>query len=417
MATARLTKRTVDAASPADGKDVFVWDDTLSGFGLKVTSTGRKVYLVQYRIGGRGAPTKRVTIGRHGTPWTAEQARREATQILGAVAAGEDPAAKRREKRQADANTVADVVARFVDRHVEMKKPKTAIEYRRMIDQHIVPRFGKKPIGEVTRADIDRLHHELRATPYQANRLLAVLSKLLSWAEAQGLRADGSNPCRHVQKFKERKRERYLSQVELGRLGAALKDAEAAASPYAIAAIRLLVFTGARLNEILTLRWAYIDNDAGVIRLPDSKTGAKEIHLNPLAMSVLATLPRTETNPWVICGARQGAHMVNINKTWREVRTAAGLDDVRIHDLRHSFASVGAGLGNSLVIIGGLLGHREAATTARYAHLAADPLKAASNAISQQIADAMEMGRGMGGETPPGAEVVAHKRPKVPDGR
>ena len=276
--------------------------------------------------------------------------------------------------------------------HVDAKrKERTAAEYRRLFDNFILPVLGRKRIKDVTRSDVAGLHHKLRSTPYQANRVMALLSKLFNWAERHGYRSDGTNPCRHIEKFREEGRERHLSPAEMERLGAALAAAQfdGSATPWTVAAIRLLVFTGARLSEILTVRWGWVDTQAGTLTLPDSKTGRKVIHLNPPALEVLATLPRLEGNRFVICGRKSGAHLVNLQKPWRAIRERAGLDDVRIHDLRHSFASVAAAGGMSLPLIGAMLGHSQPATTARYAHLAADPIKAASATVANQIAAAM----------------------------
>jgi integrase len=202
---------------------------------------------------------------------------------------------------------------------------------------YIVPRIGRRPIGELERQDVAKLHHELTSTPYQANRTLALLSKFFGWAERHGLRPDGSNPCRHVAKYREGRRERFLSQAELGRLGDALRKAEQdkTCSPWALAAIRLLTFTGARRNEILTPRWEHVSDEHGCLMLPDSKTGRKAVYLNAPALAVLHAIPRLEGNPYVICGDRPGRHLVNLEKPWRRIRTAAQLDDVRLHDLRH----------------------------------------------------------------------------------
>ncbi len=244
------------------------------------------------------------------------------------------------------------------------------------------------------------LHHKLCDRPYQANRSLAVLSKMMNLAEQWGLRPDGTNPTRHVRKYRETKRERYLSTEELSRLGGTLTEAQAAEteSPFALAAIALLVLTGARLTEILTLRWAEVDLDRQVLRLPDSKTGAKTIYLNDAATSLLRRMPRLSGNPYVIAGGKKGAHLVNLQKAWRRIRAGADLNDVRIHDLRHSFASVAAGAGLSLPVIGKLLGHTQPVTTARYAHLAADPVRAASNLIGDEIVSAMNGSR-IGGKS------------------
>jgi integrase len=233
--------------------------------------------------------------------------------------------------------------------------------------------------------------------------VLAVLSKMFNLAERWGLRPDGSNPCRHVERFAEKKRERMLSPAELARLGDALVAYDG--SPYAVAAVKLLVFTGARLGEVLGLRWEWIDFERGEARLPDSKTGAKTLHLPPPALTVLSALPRLDGNPHVIAGQKPGAALVNLEKPWRAIRKEAGLDDVRLHDLRHAFASVAASSGMGLPIIGKMLGHTQAATTHRYAHLASDPVKAAAAAVAGKIAAAM--GAGSGEKTEPGATVVS----------
>ena len=316
----------------------------------------------------------------------AETARSEAKRLLGMVEGGADPAADKTARKEAP--TVAELAERFLAEHAEAKrKGSTAAEYKRLLDKIILPALGTRKVADVTRADIAKLHHAHRAAPYQANRVLAVLSKMFNLAESWGLRPDGSNPCRHVEKFAERKRERMLSPAELARLGDALAAHDG--SPYAVAAVKLLVFTGARLGEVLGLRWEWIDFERGEARLPDSKTGAKTLHLPPPALAVLAALPRVEGNPHVIVGHKHGAAMVNLEKPWRAIRGKAGLDDVRLHDLRHAFASVAASSGMGLPIIGKMLGHTQAATTHRYAHLASDPVKAAAAAVAGKIAAAM----------------------------
>jgi integrase len=214
---------------------------------------------------------------------------------------------------------------------------------------------------------------------------------MMNLAEAWGLRTDGSNPVRHVKRYPERKRERFLTREELQRLGAVLADAQAtgAETPFVLAAVGLLILTGARLTEILTLKWDYVDLQGQVLRLPDSKTGAKLIYLNAAAINLLRTMPRMAGNPYVIAGKKRRARLINLQKPWRRLRAKAGLGDVRIHDLRHSFASVAAGAGMSLPMIGKLLGHSQPQTTARYAHLAADPIRAASDLIGAEITAAM----------------------------
>jgi len=429
----KIMKRTVDSLkAPATGESML-WDDGLKGFGVRVRPGGGKTYVFMYRAGtGRGAPLRKYTIGLHGSPWTPDSARTEAERLRGLVASGEDPAAVKTERRKAE--TVADLAVRFLSDHVRAKrKGRTADEYERLIDKIILPALGKKKIADVTRADIARLHHAGREAPYQANRVVAVLSKMFNLAEAWGLRPDGSNPCRHIERNPERGRERMLSPAELARLGDALATYDRSA--YVPAAVKLLLLTGARLSEILRLRWGHVDIERGEARLPDSKTGAKTLYLPPPALAVLADLPRVEGNPHVIVGQKDGAGLVNLEKPWRAIRDRAtvlswrdsddrdvsglvgrlagslereptaeecleaahsakvelptGLRDVRLHDLRHAFASVGAAGGDSLLVIGKLLGHAQAATTARYAHLAADPLKAAAAAIAGRIAVAL----------------------------
>ncbi len=381
----KITKRVVDGLAAGDAA-AMVWDTEVAGFGVRWRGAGA-VYLVRYRVGGgRGAPIRTVTIGRHGAPWTPDTARIEARRILGAVAGGADPAGARTAERVAP--TVAELVERFLAEHADAKrKPRTAAEYRRLLASHVMPTLGKRKVASISRADVAKLHHAGRDAPYQANRALAVLSKMFALAEVWGLRPDGSNPCRGIERYRETKREAMLSAAELARLGDALAAHQG--PPAVVAAIRLLIFTGARLSEILGLRWDQLDIERGEARLSDSKTGAKTLHMPPPALRVLTALPRIDGNPFVITGHRAGAALVNLQKPWRAIRTAAGLPALRIHDLRHAFASVGAGAGLGLPIIGKLLGHTQPATTARYAHIAADPAKAAAAAIAGQIEGAM----------------------------
>lgn len=383
---AKITKRLVDSLKAGD-RDVFMWDDELRGFGVRVKPSGAKSYLVQYR--NKHGRSRRLTLGTHGR-LTPEKARELASARLGDVDAGGDPAEDRKGWREAP--TVAEFAARYLDHHAESKKKARSVaEDRRLLDKHILPALGTRKLADVTRADMTALHHSMRQTPYQANRVLALLSKLMNLAERWGNRPDGSNPCRHVEKYRENKRERFLTAEELMRLGDALTEAERTAMerPSVIASIRLLVLTGCRLSEILTLRWEHVDFGHACLRLPDSKTGRKTIHLNAPALALLAAVEREDGNPWVIRGQRKGCPLVNLEKPWRRVRTQAGIEDVRLHDLRHSFASVAVGLGEGLPMIGKLLGHTQAQTTARYAHLAADPVKAATERVGAALAGMM----------------------------
>ena len=398
----KITKSVVDEQT-SSSRDQLIWDREIKGFGIRYRSSGAKHYVLKMRVGGR---QRWITIGRHGSPWTPDTARREALRLLGLRAAGHDPATER--DRQKGAITIAELGARFLTEYVPQHcKPRTAEEYQRAVEQFINPVLGRQRISDLTRADVGRLHHHFRDRPYQANRCLAVLSKMMNLAEAWGLRLDGSNSVRHVKKYRETKRERYLSREELQRLGVALADAQTVGTEnrFVIAAISLLVLTGARLSEILTLRWEYVDLDNQVLRLPDSKTGPKLVYLNDVAINLLRTMPRMDGNPHVIAGKKPGTRLINLQKPWRRIRTEANLTDVRIHDLRHSFASVAASAGLSLPMIGKLLGHTQPATTQRYAHLATDPIRAASNLIAVEIVTAMN------GRKPAHKRVDAHLDP------
>ena len=379
----KLTVRSVEAikSGPAD---VIMWDSELAGFGCKVTPAGKRSYFLYYRT--KEGQQRRPTIGVHG-PLRPEAAREIARRWLADVAQGKDPSKTRTENRAAP--TVRDLCARYMVEHAETRKKETSIRNdRRLIDSHLLPALGTKKIGSVTRADIAALHHSLRATPYEANRMLAMASKMFGLAERWGLRADGSNPAKNIDRFREEKRERYLSSAEVARLWAVLNSADAAAkaSSSAIGAIKLLMLTGRRLNEVLGLRWAWIDFDAKVMRLPDTKNGALLVSLGDAAVAVLAELKAEgRDDNFVIAGQRKGAALVNLQKPWRALRASADLDDVRIHDLRHTYASIGAGLGMSLPLLGRLLGHTQAATTSRYAHLAQDPVRVAADAIGSEL--------------------------------
>ena len=372
----RISKRSVDAVK-AGGTDTVYWDGELTGFGLRVRRSGRKSYVVQTRIAGKLCW---FTIGPHG-PLNPDQARARALEILASAKKGIDP-------RDADARreaepSMADLGRRFLEEYVPVHcKPSTQEEYRRSVRLFVDPVIGELRVPEVQRKDIAALHHGLRDKPYQANRTLGVLSKMFSLAEVWGWRPDGSNPCRHVKRYKEHKRERFLSPEETERLGQILREAEEE-MPSAVAAFRLLLLTGCRMSEIRDLRWEYVKDDC--IELPDAKTGGRVVPLGPEARAVLSAIPRDEDNPWVIAGRLPGSHLTDLQRPWRRIRKQAGLEDVRIHDLRHSFASRALALGESLTMIGKLLGHTQVQTTARYAHLARDSIQTAAARITESI--------------------------------
>jgi integrase len=407
----RLTKRMVDAASPKSERYV-VWDSELKGFGLRVEPSGAKTFLVRYRPKGAGRiGTKRfLTVGRYGIV-SPDEARNQAKAILGAVAGGGDPAGEKNKAREAI--TMAALAERYLDEEATPKlKPGTAKLYSHYLRDLAIPEIGRLKADAITRSEISKLHLKIgRTRPVAANRVLATLSALFSFGAKQSMLPDGFNPARGIDKFREAARERFLTVAELERLGAAINEAETTGvpwvvdgakptakhtpkteritqmSPFAGAAIRLLLFTGCRLREILHLRWCDVDIERGMLNLLDSKTGRKSVILNTPALAVIGTLPRL--GDYVIHGERPDKPRSDLKRPWAVVCRRAGLEGVRIHDLRHSFASVGIGAGHGLPIVGKLLGHADASSTARYAHLDADPVRRASNSIAAAIEAAL----------------------------
>lgn len=417
-----ITKRFVNGLGSVGG-EIFVWDRDLKGFGLRLQPTGEKSYVVKYRAGsGRNAPSRRITLGAVGR-LTPDEARKLAKSVLGSVAHGLDPAAiKAAERRAAPLREVADL---FLSEHVEAKrKPATASHYRDILERIVLPELGARQAEKVTTADLAKLHVRMKSRPYQANRMLAVVGSLYSFAGKRKLVPPGFNPARGIDRYPEKGRERFLTADELGRLGDAIREAETIGlpwsidhtkptakhapkdakrrtviDPFAAAAIRLLILTGARLREILNLKWQHVDTERGLLLLPDSKTGPKSIILNAPALAVVSGLKHI--GAYVIASQSAGTDdekpRADLNRPWRSIARRAGLAGLRIHDLRHTHASVGAGAGLGLPIIGKLLGHARASTTQRYAHLDTDPLRRASDHIGARLAAAL-------GEPPPGAE-------------
>lgn len=416
MATKSITIRTVEALKAGEQ----VWDsgrESVKGFGVRRQVAGA-VYVLKYRFKG---VQRFFTIGRHGAPWTPETARTEARRLLGLVShptAPRDPAAEREAAKGQP--TIADFFARYVAEYGRVhKKPSSVTEDERNFRLHVAPVIGAKRIGDVTRRDMARIHGQRAAHPANANRCLALVSHLFTIAAKWGVVPEGHNPARGIEAYPERRRERFLSAAELQRLGAALAraergwpDAEWAALPAdarkagrrtpedwrAIACIRLLAFTGARLSEVLHLQWDWIDFGRGVARLPDSKTGAKNLHLSPPALDVLHALPRLAGSPFVLPADRAGRRpadaarepsprpFVGVHHPWKRICRLADLPGLRIHDLRHAFASLAVANNEALYLVGAVLGHRQATTTERYAHLTADPVKAVADRTAERVA-------------------------------
>ena len=374
-----ICDRTVEALSVE--KDSVFWDRKLPGFGVRLYPSGAKVYVVQ----GRGpGGSRRVTVGRHGVV-AADEARRRAVVALARIKAGHDA-----EASAPGGPTLAALARRYLREHVAVRcKPTTAAQYRLAIETHILPALGALPVASVGRVHVADLHYALRDRPAMANLVIATLSRMIDQAAAWGAIPEGSNPCRHTRKYRERRRERFLTDAELRRLGLALDalEAEERLTAHVAAAIRLLILTGCRRNEILTLRWEDVHLEAKELRLRDSKTGARTVSLPPPAVAVLAALPRVASNPWVIPGSKPGARLSGLFAQWCRVRSRAGLEDVRLHDLRHSYASRALALGESLPVIARLLGHAQIQTTARYAHLTRDSVKEAAARIAASIGE------------------------------
>ena len=375
-----LSDRVVGAL-PAGDRDAIWWDRDLPGFGVRVYRSGARVYLVQ-GSGPHGA--KRVALGRHGVLPAAE-ARRRAAAVLARIRAGTEP----RPGPDADRPpTVADLAERYLREYVAVRcKPATVRGYRQVIRQHIVPMLGKLPVTGVGRVQVAELHYRLRKTPVAANDTVGALSRMFNRAEAWGMVPAGSNPCRGVRRYRTRRLERFLTEEEFRRLGETLDALEAVGwvPVHAAAALRLLMLTGCRSGEIVGLRWEDVHLECNEIRLRDSKTGPRTVALAPAAARVLAELPRLPGNPWVVVGARPGSRLTHIAHYWYRVRGRAGLEDVRLHDLRHSFASRALALGEPLPMIGRMLGHSRIQTTARYAHLARDSVRESAARVAGSI--------------------------------
>jgi len=407
----RITKRTVNSLKAGE-KEFTAWDDAVTGFGLRVRPSGAMSYVVVYRAGpGRGGPVRRYTIATVGKI-TPEDARARAKVVLGAVAHGQDPARQKTDERAAP--TVAELADRFMTEHVGPKRKRgTAQFYRDILDRIVKPSLGTTKADKLSRQQVGKLHSSLADTPFQANRVLAVLGSMYAFAERSNIVPEGVNPARRIEKFKETRRERYLTVEELERLGSAIREAETTGIPWVIdetkpnakhlpdsgkrftkinkfaaGALRLLLLTGCRLREILNLQWEHADLERGLLFLPDSKSGRKTVILNASAVAVLNQLEKI--SPYVVPGDDLGKPRPDLHRPWRAITRRAGLEGVRLHDLRHTYASVGAGTGLGLPIIGRLLGHTQAATTARYAHLDNDPLRRASEDIGGRIAAALE---------------------------
>lgn len=434
----KLTLQAIKAAKPR-AERYTLWDSELKGFGLRVNADGSKSYALKYLFEGR---QRWHTIGKHGSPWTPDTARNEALRLLAQARNGIDPEEAKREKARADL-TVTDLCDLYIEaarrgevltKFDEPKKASTLVTDESRILRHIKPLLGTKRVRAVTSDDVERFLHDVAAGKTAldvktgrrgraiveggrgaATRTVGLLGGIFAFAVRRKLRPD--NPVQGVQRFKDGRNERYLSAAEMTRVGAVLAESEkawqayeaaltawhnagrlgrppklqaGAENPSATNAIRLLLLTGMRKSEVLQLQWRQIDAEHGYLRLPTSKTGAKGVPVGDFVLAFLANLPRLTGNPYVFPGRIPDRPFIGLGKVWERVRARAGLDDVRLHDLRHSFGATSASSGNSLLLLGSILGHRDPKTTQRYAHLARDPVRAAADQVSGIIATVLD---------------------------
>ncbi|MBX9933456.1 MAG: tyrosine-type recombinase/integrase [Methylobacterium sp.] len=439
MAT-KLTLHAVKAAKPRERR-YTIWDSELKGFGLRVNADGSKSYALKYLFHGH---QRWHTIGKHGSPWTPDTARNEALRLLAQARNGIDPEEAKRAKASAEL-TVADLCDLYIEaayagqvltKFDEPKKASTLATDESRILRHIKPLLGDRRIRDVTTDDIEAFLHNVAAGKTAVNvktgrhgraiveggrgsatRTVGLLGGIFAFAIRKRLRID--NPVRGVQRFKDGRNERYLSGAEMARLGTVLKASDEAWAAFekeqvawshvgrrrqaptppheaenrvATDAIRLLLLTGMRKSEVLQLQWRHVDADNGYLRLPTSKTGAKAVPIGTAALTFLLSLPRLAGNPYVFPGSVNGRHFVGLPKAWERIRARAELTDVRLHDLRHSFGATSASSGNSLPLLGAILGHRDPNTTQRYAHIARDPVRTAANQIAELIATSLDAG-------------------------
>ena len=384
----RLTKTLIDSLPTPEIQPSFDWDNKVSGFGVKVLPNGKRKYVLKYRTrGGRSGRQRWLGLGTHGIV-TADQARSLAQRALAIVADGGDPQAQR--CAIAAVPTLSDVWVRYERDHISLRKDATQRDYRAIWENCLKPTFGNQPVKEISRGEIDAFHKKRVSTPYQANRILALLSKLMSLAEEWEWR-EGANPCRHISKFREHARQRFLSSNEIAAVRSASAELLAGKkiTPHAASILELLLLTGARSGELASAKWAWVDWALQIIALPDSKSGAKTIYLSKDAVALLRKQEkRSKSQEYIYPGRSAGKHIHNLRKPWVRICVKAGLSGVRVHDLRHTAASLALGSGTSLAIVGRLLGHTQVQTTLRYAHLDTDPALRAADLIGQRIREA-----------------------------
>ena len=395
-----LTKKRIDALvyeGNANERDVR-WDDRLPGFGVRVYPSNRKSFVLSYRCKGR---KRLLTLGRYGV-LTLDQAREAARQALVELGSGSDPLEQRQKTAQGE--TINDLAAAYMQRHAKIHK-KSWKDDQRAINKYISPRWATKKVRDLSRADIAHLHHKVGETyPYAANRLLELLSKMLELARIWGYLDETSvNPARGIPRFKEARRDRYITPRELPRVVAALDSEQNVFARYAI---WLYLLTGLRKSELLSAQWADIDWSREEIVIRDTKNGRPHyLPLSSAAIHILRQMPHEENNPYLFVGRESGHHLVNIDKAWRRIRKQAGVEDIRLHDLRRTVGSWLAQSGNSLHLIGRVLNHKTPSTTQVYARFGNDQVREALESLGQKLI-------GAAGLRDP-AEIIRHPKSGV----
>jgi integrase len=409
----KITKRRVDALKPNPAKDEYLWDTEAKGFGFRVKPSGARSFVLSYYAPGLHQVRRRLTIGAYG-PLTVEEARKKALELLARIANGEDPALQEADSRRAIRDeTVAALFPLYLQDGLDLRRPRTLANYETLGRLHILPALGHLPVARVTSKDVTDLHRSMRANPTNANRVLQLLKAFFYWLERREL-FRGDNPAVRTERYPEKLRERFLTVEETARLGDALRIAETKglppapqhrkrsgskrarnpgmfsteirpANPTAVAALRLLILTGWREKEALALRWDAVNFESSTATLEETKTGRSVRSLSAAALKLIATQPRVADSDFVFPGKVPGRPIQEIQRLWYAVRNAADLQDVRLHDLRHSVASTAAAQGHSLFLIGKLLGHKDLRSTARYAHLTDDARKTMADSVADAI--------------------------------
>ena len=381
----KLTNKKIDQLIP-DTKSYIVWDNEIRGFGVRVNLNSKKTFILKYRVGqGRSARVRKPVIGTYGV-MKVDEARKIARKWLLEASEGNDP-------KEVDKTSILlkDFCNVYLQQHANIKKKlSSVIEDKRLMRLHIIPNFGNICLKEITRSMITKHHQSMYQTPHGANRFLSLMSKMMNLAERWEYRPLNSNPCRHIERYKEEGRQIYLSMEQIEKIGHVIKQMEQTESIFVLSAIKLLLFTGRRTGEILTLKWDYIDFENSKMNLPDTKTGAKSFFFSPTVKQILLNLPNKEG--FVFKSVLKDKRVTTVRHICKKICKLAKIENVRVHDLRHTYASLAVQNGYSLPIISKMLGHADIKTTQRYAHLHDDPVNQAVEKIDQQLDNLFKVG-------------------------